>query len=1175
MAHQFGKTWWGEHFLQALTDIDYSNRLPRGRSYARNGYVREINTANNRIDAKVKGSRRTPYKVEITLPIFTKAEKTKLVKAITDDPLVLSHLLNRELPHELNEIAQKNKIAVFPNTWSDFDMECSCPDWAVPCKHLASVIYMLSAEIDRNPFLIFQLHGLDILKELAKAAMILNKEMSIPDFEQLFLDEALVVSDENNDNDSNFDLSKVIPQTDNLLSLLETKTVFYDKPFVPILRKNYKAVSRHSKALLNQDVVEFESKVFESMEKLELFINDDTSFHKVIFHSDKGDLTFEASDDGFDSLINFLTRLPKKYEQRLSNDLRVLYRAYHLSLKLADCGAFIPQLLELKKKQNVIRWIPPVINEEVNELFNTLQKDVSQELMQVQINARKRKYLSPREQTITIISLFLTHFIKAAAPASNILYKDTESKIEQLFFNNHKHSFTELSENQIPEAIHQYLQRFYLSDKTYVPLIKIEDNAEENTFNLQLWVENRKDSMQKLLTLHNFIEDKAYNKFKASLFQSLASLSRDFPAIKPLISSSGAEQLIFDADSFAEVLLKILPSVKLLGIRILLPNTLKSLARPKASLKLDSKQSDSTGKSYLNLDEMLQFEWQIAIGDKTIPISEFKKLVRNISGVVNIKGEYVLIDQKEIQTLLNNLDENKDLSRVDLLQSALSEEYHEAKITLSTTARKIINELLKGEQKAIPKNLNATLRPYQERGYQWLYKNSKVGFGSIIADDMGLGKTLQVISLLLQFKHEGRFDTRKALIVVPTTLITNWQKEIERFAPELIPHIYHGAKREFKTDACDLVITSYGMLRSDASKFQKFKWEVLAIDEAQNIKNPGTEQTKIVKKLKAGVKIAISGTPVENRLSEYWSLFDFVNKGYLGSAKYFKKTFASSIENDNNKLQLERFKKITGPFILRRLKTDKSIINDLPEKIEHDCFIQLTKEQTALYQSVVDSMLKSLNNTEANSIERKGLVLKMMTALKQICNHPSQFLKKEDDRVDLSGKTEMLLELLHSICENNEKVLIFTQYKEMGQILARILEDAFDTRPLFLHGGVARQKRDDMVEEFQNKKHVKIFILSIKAGGTGLNLTAANHVIHYDLWWNPAVEAQATDRAFRIGQKKNVLVHRIISKGTFEEKINQMLQDKKHLADLTVATGEKWIGDLSDNELQELVQIKA
>jgi SNF2 family DNA or RNA helicase len=1122
MAQQFGKTWWGENFLKALTDIDYSNRLPRGRSYARNGYVTSINTVNNRIEAKVKGSRRTPYNVKVTVPLFTDTEKKKLMQAISEDPLLLSHLLNRELPYELNEMAKKHNIAVFPNKWSDFDMQCSCPDWAVPCKHLASVIYMLSAEIDRNPFLIFQLHGLDILKELTKTGMTLEREMDIPDFQQMIQDNPSENPNSAEANDAHFDLSKVTPQIENLLSLLEAKSIFYDKPFVPLLRKNYKALSRHAKSLLDKGVVEFEPNVFESMEKVELIINDDSSFRKACFYSDKGNLVFDAADDGIDSFINFLARLPKKYEQRLSPDLQILYRAWHLSIKLAECGAFIPQILALKKDVNVIRWIPAIINEEVNALLNTLEQSLSPALVKVSVSAKKQKYLSFREQAITLVSLFLTHYIKtnSTVPARATQYLET--KIEQLFFRNECYAFNHLGEKQMPEAIHQYLQRFYISEKQYVPLIKIDDNPDENNFEFQLWVENRKDSIQEPISLADFIKDKTYNKFKTSLFQSLASLSHDFTAINPLISSSGKEQLFFDSDTFAEVLLNILPVVKLLGIRILLPNSLKSLARPKASLRLESNNSNSSGKSYLNLNEMLQFEWQIAIGDKTIPVSEFKKLVDGTSGVVNIKGEYVLIDQKEVMTMLNNLDEGKQLSHAELLQSALTEEYQEAKITLSSTARKIINELLQSERKASPMNLNATLRPYQERGYQWLYNNSKVGFGSIIADDMGLGKTLQVISLLLQYKQEGRFDQKKALIVVPTTLITNWQKEIERFAPELIPHIYHGTKREFKTNDCDLVITSYGTLRSDASKFQKVKWEVLAIDEAQNIKNSGTEQAKAVKKLKADIKIAISGTPVENRLSEYWSLFDFVNKGYLGSAKYFKKAFASPIENDNNEQQLERFKKITEPFILRRLKTDKTIISDLPEKIEHDCYVRLAKEQTALYQNVVNTMMETLNNTEENSIERKGVVLKMMTALKQICNHPSQFLKKEDDRIDLSGKTEMLIELLRSIYENNEKVLIFTQYKEMGQILTRILEDVFDTKPLFLHGGVSRQKRDDMVDEFQTKKYKKIFILSIKAGGTGLNLTAANHVIHYDLWWNPAVEAQATDRAFRIGQQKNV-----------------------------------------------------
>jgi len=317
----------------------------------------------------------------------------------------------------------------------------------------------------------------------------------------------------------------------------------------------------------------------------------------------------------------------------------------------------------------------------------------------------------------------------------------------------------------------------------------------------------------------------------------------------------------------------------------------------------------------------------------------------------------------------------------------------------------------------------------------------------------------------------------------------------------------------------------------------------------------------------------MSGTPVENRLAEYWSIFDFANKGYLGSAKYFKNMFASPIELENNKKQLDTFKKITSPFILRRLKTDKNIITDLPEKIENDRFVSLTKEQTAIYQNVVDSMIPEVEASDGSKIKRAGLLFKLMTALKQICNHPSQFLKKEDYSPKLSGKSEMMLNILESIYESNEKVLIFTQYKEMGDILVKMIENHFGISPLFLHGGISRKKRDEMVSGFQEKNHIKTFILSIKAGGTGLNLTEANHVIHYDLWWNPAVESQATDRAFRIGQQKNVMVYRLITRNSFEEKIDEMLQKKKDLANLAVSSGEKWIGDLSNTEISELVKL--
>ena len=407
----------------------------------------------------------------------------------------------------------------------------------------------------------------------------------------------------------------------------------------------------------------------------------------------------------------------------------------------------------------------------------------------------------------------------------------------------------------------------------------------------------------------------------------------------------------------------------------------------------------------------------------------------------------------------------------------------------------------------------------------------------------------------------------------PTTLLTNWQRELCRFAPGLSTLVYHGPKRIIPKEGPDVVITSYGVVRTDLAQLQVVDWRALIIDEAQQIKNHDTDQTRAVKRLQAPVRIAMSGTPVENRLSEYWSISDFSNKGLLGNSSYFQDHFAKPIQKDQDQHKLEQFRQVVRPFILRRLKTDTSIIQDLPEKVEQNCFAQLTQEQAVMYAGLVEQSLKAIQSTGEGGIARRGLVLKMMTALKQICNHPVQFLKQGQPNPEQSGKLQLLLELVENILESGEKVLIFSQYQEMGALLGGAIEKRFGFEPLFLHGGCSRNERDRMVEVFQNHAHPSVFILSLKAGGTGLNLTAANHVIHYDLWWNPAVEAQATDRAFRIGQQRNVMVYRFVTQGTLEEKIDALLHDKKQLANLTVESGENWIGHLSNNELESLVKL--
>ncbi len=629
--------------------------------------------------------------------------------------------------------------------------------------------------------------------------------------------------------------------------------------------------------------------------------------------------------------------------------------------------------------------------------------------------------------------------------------------------------------------------------------------------------------------------------------------------------------IAYSEEEFLPLFFNILPIVKLIGVEVLLPKSLKSLILPKLTIQVEKSKKVASVVSYLNLEDILSFNWQISLGDQNISASEFKELLQNGKKLVKLKDQYVYLDDKLINNILASLDKPiTTASGAGLLRDLLMEDSSNAPFILSHEVKELIAGLLANEHIEQPDNLFAQLRDYQYQGYCWLYKNVRLGFGSVIADDMGLGKTLQVISCLLKLKQEHLI--KNALVVVPTSLLTNWQKEITRFAPELSINIYHGTSRG-NLNSHDVTLITYGTVRRDIEIINKQKWDILVIDEAQNIKNLITQQTKLIKSIKSKYRIAMSGTPVENRLLEYYSIMDFANKGYLGTVKQFNKQFAVPIECDRDINQLNKFLMATKPFVLRRLKSDRSIIQDLPDKIVIDEYCDLSKEQVALYKATLENIMRKLRE-EPDDIKRRGLVLTLILALKQVCNHPGQYLKQFDNiDIEASGKLLLLLDKIKDIHANNEKVLIFTQFAEMGEILQKVIEQQCNTPVLFLYGGVTRNKRDEMVDLIQNNPQYQTMVLSIKAGGVGLNLTGANHVIHYDLWWNPAVENQATDRAYRIGQNKNVFVHRLICNNSFEEKINQMIKEKQDLANLTVATGEQWIGNLTDNELQQIFSL--
>ncbi len=866
--------------------------------------------------------------------------------------------------------------------------------------------------------------------------------------------------------------------------------------------------------------------------------------------------------------------------EQASDSFRALFWVYQFTRQLLLNGAIIPQLLHTKQNIYIIRWIPATNHAPVKHLFDTLLRIVPSDLLQIETQ-KTIAYQTPEQQLYTLCALCI-HDILNLAAIEAVGIKPTYSRshtkgysityewIDEFFFRQEPYAFNRFEDKEIPAIIQRWLNNFYITHKNFVPTLRVTEQEETAEFEVDVLIEDKSKPMNAPASLQEVLKKKAYEASRFDILQDLMLLANYFPALSKVVNSKGTKKATFDTQSFVEVLLSILPVMQLFGIQILLPKSLKSWVRPAISGTLTGKKKFQVG-SYLNLEDMLTFNWQISLGDEVIDPKEFRQLVRNTNGLVKIKDRYILVEQKELDKLYKRLENPPSLSGVDLLKTALAEEYNGHKIGLSAEVLELLKTLTQPQTIPLPEGLQATLRPYQRSGYDWMLKNTQLGFGSLLADDMGLGKTLQVITLLLKFKEDGAFQKKKGIIVVPTTLLTNWQKEISRFAPSLRAATYHGTNRKLDLTQHDLLLTTYGLIRSDADKLKKTDWYCMVIDEAQNIKNPTVEQTKAVKTLKADIRIAMSGTPVENRLSEFWSILDFTNKGYLGNLNKFTTDFARPIQLEGDQKQLDIFKKITAPFLLRRVKTDRSIISDLPDKVENNHYSSLVKEQAALYESVVSQTMKDIEESEG--IARKGLVLKLMTALKQIGNHPFQYTGKGNAKAELSGKALLLLEILENIYEANEKVLIFTQYKEMGDLLVQFIDTHFQRQSLFLHGGVSRKKRDEMVAQFQTDRHAHTFVLSLKAGGTGLNLTQANHVIHYDLWWNPAVEAQATDRAFRIGQTKNVLVYRLINQGTFEEKINDMIHSKKNLATMSVQTGETWLGDMSTEDLKKLIAL--
>lgn len=1163
MARDFGKTWWGNQWLGALTHIDYANRIPRGASYARNGAVRKLEIKQGKIKAAVQGTRK--YTVQISVPTFSEKDINRLMEKILSRPVIISRLLNRELDPALLEIARSIHLSLFPQSWKELLMQCSCPDWAVPCKHIAAVIYKIGQEIDNNPFLIFELHGVDLLQELQKRGIRLDtKEMMSP------IDlKTLVRAEKKTEKPivaGKFapDMTVLSPMGHLLCELLPSSPAFYDAgDFQSVYRKALGKCSRLADKLQRVGVLALPYGVH-PMEKIEsttrFRVGFDDQLQLLAFRLDDTEKTFHPLS--FATLFASLLALKPDDLGDYQPEVELLYRVAQCALTLWTMGAVAPQIIALTNQKFVVRWLPTTLNEQVVLWLDSLNRALSADLLKYH---ETRAGKSVEHPEYWLVSLFLKQLQLWAEPIRAI------HPVEKVFFETEPVAFSGIGEKNIPGGIKAWADRLFLGNQRFRPVFQVDETSKGFALSILMADLQQQDTLPVPLSV--VLSDKQYESVRFEILKGLSILAEKVPEITAYMNDGAVEPVHFSMQGFVPFLFEAVPFIQLLQAKVLLPQSLKHLIRPKVSVKLSKRDSES--KAFIRLDDLLAFHWQIALGNECLTPSEFEKLLGDASGLIRYKNQYIYVDASDLARIQKALSDSKPLTAAQMLQAALSGEYDSAPVWLSPEVKQLIKELTAQREIPLPQHLRATLRPYQQRGYEWMYRNMQLGFGSIIADDMGLGKTLQVITLLLKLKQEGALAQKKAMVVAPTGLLANWQQEISRFAPSLSVMVYHGGNRSLDTFDADILLTSYGVLRSDATLLKKEKWEAMVIDEAQNIKNHTTAQSKAVRSIPATTHIAMSGTPVENRLSEFWTLMDFVNHGYLGTEKQFSTQYAQPIQNRGDQQVCERFRKVTAPFMMRRLKTDKSIISDLPDKIEHDEYVQLTARQAALYQETLNEAMKEIEGMgeegDAQTMfKRQGLILQMIMALKQICNHPTQFLKNDIFHAELSGKTMWLLDMVQSIVESREKVLVFTQFKEMGDLLSVFLQERLGRAPMFYHGGCTVKQRNAMVERFQNDRTEQVFLLSLKAAGTGLNLTVATHVIHYDLWWNPAVEAQATDRAYRIGQHKNVQVHRLITQNTFEEKINQMIQEKRQLADWTVTSGENWIGKLSNRELREL-----
>ena len=1116
---------WFEEFSKQYFEEKYD-------SYYMYDHNKELHAYKNIKNVKINGNVLSGYiphekychnNIKIKFKEFDDNEKKYLTKIIDDNPINKYKVINKTLPEEL----LNSRIKILPESLDDLEIECSLDDKKDNLIDVLSILKEFNRKLLKNNFIIFKIRGLDLERNITYPVKTLDEILDLK--YKIRSDDAKL----SNLHDVNINLLKNNSQTNNF-------EFIYDKLF-DLLNKEINNIKRSYN--VNSPYMDYDKDIRTDItsidEKNNYFIEKwDVEEDINIDIDEEYTITNTHQLKSPEKIFSFLNEINQTDLENNNKNLSFLRDVLDLTYTLVNNCSIMPEIFKTEKSY-IIRWIPSFYSSNVINYCKNYYAQCPDNLITF-----NEKSLSNENQVIILISFLMNALIKYIINKNQIKYFKKVSNIAFKLLTGEKIRHENNRYHKSIENISKQLTVFRLNELKYDYIMIINEN-----FDIDIKIKEgntckniKEADDDELKNIRKIYELFTYYKIENTIYEKIKLNNKDF--------------IIFNNN-----IIELLPF-----INVVLINPFK-IINSKMELILDLELNEDNFK-LKNIKDY--YIWKIRLDDDEITLSEFDRITNDTNELIKINDKIYIVDGysfrhlKRYIWLLLQKDESNEI-----LQYALLEEYIDLKFKLSDNFKKLIKSSNIYEP---PKTLNGKLRPYQKIGYSWLIQNIKSGFGSILADDMGLGKTLQVLATILYFKEKNQLDASPSLIIVPPTLISNWQQEIEKFTPELSYYIYHGTNRQFPSEYHDIILTSYAIIRSDLDMFVNEPWFICVIDEAQNIKNPNIKQTIAIKEVYAFNKIALTGTPIENRLTDYWSIFDFVNEGYLSTLEDFKTKYVTPIEKIGNEEALNNLKSIAKPFVLRRLKSDDEIKKELPEKFVNDIYCSLTKKQIDLYNNLLNGDFEKI--IEKQGIERKGNILKLITSLKQTCNHPGQYLKAKKVKINESGKMELLANLLENILEMDEKVLIFTQYVKMGEIIQELISKKFKTEVLFLHGEQSRKEKENVINTFQENPEYKILVATLKTGGTGLNLTAAQNVIHYDLWWNPAVENQATDRVHRIGQKNDVMVYRFITKGTLEESIDKMIKNKIDLAEKTISTDKTFITELSNEELRELLRLR-